>query len=190
MIDTPMGETYDISFMFPRTEAGKKLCAEIDEYLHRIIDSGELDAIKAKWTAADEDTKTLPDYASFPAPNGVLVMVTEGEYAPFNYYRGNEVAGLEIDMAARFCEAFGYGLKIETMAYEGILPAIQSKRYDFAAAALNITEEHKDSVYFSIPYYTCTTYLAVLKDPSSLGDTSFLDDIEASFERTFIREGR
>ncbi len=189
MLDTPMGETYDISFMFPRTEAGQKLCAEIDEYLQRIIASGELDAIKDKWTAADEHTKTLPDYASFPAPKGTLVMVTEGEYAPFNYYRGSEVAGLEIDMAARFCEAFGYGLKIETMAYDGILPAIQSRRYDFAAAALNITDEHKESVYFSIPYYTCTTYLTVLKAPSAEG-SSFLDSMKASFERTFMREGR
>ena len=65
-------------------------------------ESGELALLIQKWTDGPESEKTVPDYASFPAPNGVLTLATEGAYAPMNYYRGDEVVGLEIDMIARF----------------------------------------------------------------------------------------
>ena len=120
-----------------------------------------------KWTEGPESEKTVPDYAAFPAPNGVLTLATEGAYAPMNYYRGNDVVGLEIDMMARFCEANGYGLKVVSMLFDGILPAIQSGKADLAAAGIAITEERKESVLFSDSYYTGGTVMAILRSKAA-----------------------
>ncbi len=94
-------------------------------------------------------------------------MATEGAYAPMNYFRGDEVVGFEIDLAARFCEAKGYGLKVETMNFDGILPTVQAGKVDFAAAGITVTEERKESVNFSAPYYIGGTVMAVLKNNNS-----------------------
>ena len=153
-----------------------------------------------KWTTGPEAEKTVPDYAAFPAPNGTLTMATEGAYAPMNYYRDGEMVGIEIDLAARFCEARGYGLTVAGMNFDGVLPAVQSGKADFAAAGITITEERKESVYFSDPYYEGGTVMAVLKaeEPAAAGTTAGEEDraeasesgIVSSFNKTFLRENR
>ena len=156
-------DSFEFGFVLPRTEAGDKLLGEIDAWLEAIKASGELDEVVSKWTDGPEAGKTLPDFAAFPAPNGTLTLATEGAYAPMNYFRGSEVVGFEIDLAARFCEANGYGLRVETMNFDGLLPAVQAGKANFAAAGITITEERAESVNFSAPYYAGGTVMAVLK---------------------------
>ena len=156
-------DSFEFGFVLPKTAEGEKLLGEINAWLDTVKASGELDEVVSKWTTGAEADKTLPDYASFPAPNGTLTLATEGAYAPMNYFRGNDVVGFEIDLAARFCEANGYGLKVEAMNFDGILPAVQAGKADFAAAGITITAERAESVNFSQPYYTGGTAMIVLK---------------------------
>ncbi len=156
-------DSFDFGIALPRTEKGEKLLAEINAWLASMKGNGELTLLIRKWTDGPEDGKTVPDYTSFPAPNGTLTMATEAAYPPMCYYRGTSLTGLEIDLAARFCEANGYGLNVVPMQFDGILPAVQSGKADFAAAGLTITEERKESVYFTEPYYTGGTVMATLK---------------------------
>lgn len=166
-IDEKIDDYYSIAYGFPKNEKGRKLCDEINEYIRMIKANGELDAIISKWEGADESAKTLPDYKNFPAPKGILNIATEGEYAPFNYYRGNEIAGFEIDIAARFCEANGYGLKITSMIWDSVVPAIVSGKYDFAAAALAPNDEHSKEIIFSEPYSKSRSVMVCLKAEDS-----------------------
>ena len=192
-------DNFDFGFVLAKNEDGEKLLNEINEWLAVVKGNGELDEIVAKWVTGADSEKTLPDYAAYPAPNGTLTMATEAGYAPMNYYEGNEVVGFEIELAARFCEAYGYGLNVEAMNFDGILPAVQTGKADFAAAGITITEERKESVNFSEPYYTGGTLMAVLKGDESgiasegeseLVNKGFLGGIKESFNKTFIREGR
>ena len=197
-INEKIDEAFDIAFAFPKTEAGKKLCDELSEYIRTIKNNGELDKIISKWTSAGESGKALPDYKKFPADNGVLTMATEGEYAPFNYIRNNnEIAGFEIDIAAGFCESHGYGLNVTAMAFDAILPAIASGKFDFAGASLAPGDEHSKNVYFSEPYYQSRSVLVVMKSDNAIPEqqdiskfASFIGDIKGSLDRTFIREDR
>lgn len=199
-LDEKLDESFDVAFTFPKNESGKKLCGEVSEYIRSIKANGELDKIIAKWTGADESKKTLPDYGNFKAEKGVLTMATEGEYPPFNYIRDdNELAGFEIEIAARFCEANGYGLKITPMAFDSILPAIVSGKFDFAGASLAPEDEHSESVIFSEPYYQSRSVLVVMKHDEAVPEqpeirpskfAAFIEDIKGSLIRTFIREDR
>ena len=156
-------DTFAFGFVLPKTAAGAKLRDEINAWLNTFRASGELERVADKWIFGPEEEKTLPDIAAFPAPKGTLILATEGGYAPMSYYRGGELVGFEIELAARFCEANGYGLRAEGMMFDGILPAVQAGKADFAAAGISITEERKESVYFSDPYYEGGTVMAVLK---------------------------
>jgi len=156
-------DTFEFGFALPRTDDGKRLLAELDAWLVSMKESGALEQVIEKWTNGPENEKTVPDYAAFPAPKGTLTLVTEGDYVPMTYYRGNEIVGAEIDLIARFCEASGYGLKITVMNFEGVLPAIQTGKADLAAAGISITDERRESVNFSVPYYAGGTVMVVLK---------------------------
>ena len=157
-------ETFEFGFVLPKTDKGDTLLKELDAWLASMEQSGALDRVFEKWQSPSETGKTMPDYRAFPATKGTLTLATEGDYVPMNYYRGQEVVGAEVDIAAQFCEANGYGLQVKTMSFDGILPAVQSGKVDFAAGGITITEERRESVSFSVPYYAGGTVMLVLKD--------------------------
>ena len=190
-------QDYDLGAIFPKTQKGEKLLSEFNEFIAKLKASGELDEIYMKWKTGPEEKKTLPDYSNFPAPNGMITMATEGSYPPLDYFRGTEIVGVEVDLAARFCEAYGYGLMIDAMNFDGVLASAQTGKADFGLACITISEERKESVNFSIPYYKSSAKLMILKDNAGAGsnvspgsDNSFLRSIGESFEKTFVREER
>ena len=160
-------DTFSFGIVLPKTAKGDALLEELNAWLIPMKESGALERVIEKWADGPEEGKTLPDYASFPATKGTLTLATEGDYVPMTYYRGTEIVGAEIDLIAQFCEANGYGLKVQVMNFDGILPAVQTGKTDFAAAGISITDERRESVNFSVPYYSGGTVMVVRKDTDS-----------------------
>ena len=193
-------DDFEFAFVLPKTEAGELLKGELDQWLSMMTDSGELETLTQKWTTGPEAEKTVPDYAAFPATRGILHLATEGQYPPMNYYRDGALVGLEIDLAARFCKDYGYGLEVSGMNFDAILPAVQAGKVELGAAGISVTPERMESVLFSNPYYIGGTMMAVLKaeEPAAAGTTAGEEDraeasesgIVSSFNKTFLRENR
>ncbi|MBR3224591.1 MAG: transporter substrate-binding domain-containing protein [Atopobiaceae bacterium] len=127
---------FEFGSVLPKSEEGEALGREINAWLDKVKKSGELEQMTNRWTKGKDSEKVVPNYESLPATKGTLTMATEGAYPPMNYYRDNELVGLEIELAARFCESTGYGLKITPMNFDATLPAVQSGKAYFALAAL------------------------------------------------------
>lgn len=89
--------------------------------------------------------------------SNVLIMATSADYPPYEFYetaRGEgEPIGFDIDIAKHITSKLGYELQIQDMDFNGIIPALQSERADFAMAGMTPTEERKASVDFSQIYY-------------------------------------
>ena len=194
-------ESFEFAYCFPKTERGRALCGEFSEFITRLTEDGSLDALSDKWFSDDENEKTMPDIEALPATNGTLVMATDGDYMPFEYVRDSKIVGYDVDVAAQFCQEYGYGLRIEMMSLDAVLFAVQSGKCDFGASAITITPERMESVLFSTPNYHGGTVLAVLKDKAVQpeGDeaaagteeaSSFWERTGSSFRKTFIREDR
>lgn len=175
--------------VFPKNNEGEKLKQEFDSYLEKIRSDGTLDRMKDIWFSDDESIKLMEDPALLPAAKGTLRLASELTYPPFEYLKNGKPAGFDIDLAARFCREKGYGLDIENMDFSGVLPAVQTGKCDFAVSALTITKERAESVNFSEAYYDSRTIAVVLRN-ETVEDNSILSKIKASFEKTFIREGR
>ena len=180
----------DVGFAFPKTEEGRALCGRFSEYIRAIQADGTLAELTDKWFRADESVKTMIDYTALPATNGTLHMATVGIQVPFNYVRDNRIVGFDIELAARFCEEAGYCLQVEQMNFDGILASVQSEKCDFAGACLVITEERKEQVDFSEPYYLNSVVAIVLDGATAGNGESFFDSVKSSFEKTFLRENR
>lgn len=161
-IDEPVGEIFGYSFGFAKTEAGKKLSDEMSQFIRKLKASGELDAILSKWQGSDETVKVIADFKSLPATNGTLTFAIEGSYPPFNYYKGTKIAGIDVDIAVKFCEAYGYGLNVTTVVWDAMIPGLISGKVDFVP---NFTPspEHEEAVNYSEPYCQAYSVMACLK---------------------------
>lgn len=189
-------DTFRFAYIFPKTNEGQKRASQMSEFLLRMKQDGSLQALEDKWFGDEESRMTMPDLSSLKAENGTLKMATESGYAPFEYIRGTEVVGYDIDLAAQFCEAYGYGLEIMDMSYDAILPAVQGGKCDFGGAGISITPERAEAVLFSESNYEGSALMVVRKTEGAAAagagkqSNSFWDGIADSFNKTFIREDR
>lgn len=82
-----------------------------------------------------------------------LVVATNPEFPPFEYVEGDTAVGLDIDLAAEIAKDLGMDLQVDSMAFDSIIPAIQSGKADITITGMTITDERKLTIDFSEPYY-------------------------------------
>ena len=86
------------------------------------------------------------------AQEGKLVMVTNAEFPPYEYHEGDQIVGIDAEIAAAIAQELGLELEIEDIAFDSIIPELVSGKADFAMAGMTVTEERKTSVDFSNTY--------------------------------------
>lgn len=98
------------------------------------------------------------------ADGDVLVMATNAEFPPYEYREGDEIVGIDAEVAALIAEELGMTLEIEDMAFDSILAAVQSGKADIGMAGITVTEDRKMSVNFSDTYTKATQVIIVQND--------------------------
>lgn len=93
-----------------------------------------------------------------------IIMVTEVGFAPYEFYKGNEVVGVDVEVAKKIAEKLGKELEIKDTDFDSIINEVKTGKADFAAAGLSITEERKEEVDFSIEYAISKQVIMVKND--------------------------
>ncbi|MEM9164568.1 MAG: transporter substrate-binding domain-containing protein, partial [Cyanobacteria bacterium P01_F01_bin.4] len=92
------------------------------------------------------------------------------------------------DIAKAITEKLGYTLEIEDMDFNGIIPALQAGRADFAMAGMTPTDERKESVDFSQIYYDAKNTIVSSKG-SGLAAYEDLEGKKVGVQLGSIQEG-
>ena len=179
----------EYAFVFAQNDDGRFLCAELSEFINKIRTDGTLAEINRNWLDEDGAHELSVDDTALPAPNGVLRFATTAVAPPFCYTENDRFTGYDMDILSRFCEEYGYGIEVVPMAFGGLIPAVSTGNCDIGGDAISITEERKESVIFSNPYYEGGIAAAVY-DPESTDGDSLIGQLKNSFYKTFIREER
>ncbi len=81
-----------------------------------------------------------------------LIMVTEAGFAPYEFYDGEEIVGVDVEIAKKIAEKTGKELEIKDTDFDSLINEVKTGKADFAAAGLSITPERLEEVDFSIEY--------------------------------------
>ena len=95
-----------------------------------------------------------------------IIMVTEAGFAPYEFYEGEEIVGVDVEIAKKIAEKTGRELEIKDTDFDSIINEVKTGKADFAAAGLSITEERLQEVDFSVEY-AVSKQVIVVKDESS-----------------------
>lgn len=99
---------------------------------------------------------------------GTLTFGTNPEFPPFEYVTSEGIIdqydGIDMAIAKEIAEENGMTAAIESMEFDSLLVALQNGQVDAVIAGMTITDERKESVDFSTPYYVATQVMIVKED--------------------------
>jgi polar amino acid transport system substrate-binding protein len=106
-----------------------------------------------------------PASAEQPAAKAPLKIKvgTNAEYRPFEYVdESGKIVGFDIDLITEMAKRAGYEIEIVNTKWDGIFTALAAGEFDAVASACTITDERKQSVDFTDPYFNAGQSIAVL----------------------------
>ena len=88
------------------------------------------------------------------------IVETNAFFAPFEFYEGREIKGVDVDIINRVAKKMGKKIEIKDVEFDVIIDNVEAgKIADAGAAGLTITPAREQKVNFSIPYYTSVQYV-------------------------------
>ena len=106
-----------------------------------------------------------------------LVVATNAAFAPFEYKEGDKFAGIDMEIAAYLANKLGLELVIMDMDFDAVVTSVGKNGVDIAMAGLTVTDTRKESVDFTVPYYTAAQVLIVRADDTSFDECKTADDV-------------
>ena len=122
---------------------------------------------------------------------GVIRVGMECDYAPFNWMTdtptatsapiegGNYADGYDLYFSAMVAEALGVDIQVVKLEWSGLSLALESGTIDVIIAGMSATEERKQTIDFTMPYYYGQKVVLVQKGGKYEGARS-LDDFSGA----------
>ena len=108
-----------------------------------------------------------------------LIVATNAEFEPFEYMKGENYYGVDMEMAAYIAKKLGKELVIKNMNFDAVCLSVGQHKCDIAMAGLTISEDRKEYVNFSDPYYEASQRLIVKGTDTTFDACKSADDVNA-----------
>ncbi|MGI6006746.1 MAG: transporter substrate-binding domain-containing protein [Ruminococcus sp.] len=158
ILDEPLSEEeYAIAIAKGNTELKDK----INQALAELKEDGTLESIEDNYIGENIGESPYESPADVDRSNGELIMATNAAFEPYEYYKNNEIVGIDADMAQAIADKLGMELKIEDMEFDSIVNAVQSGKADIGVAGMTVTEERLKNIDFTDTYTTASQVIIV-----------------------------
>lgn len=108
---------------------------------------------------------------------GKIVVGTSADYEPWGFKDENdEFVGIDMDIIREIGRRMNVEVEIQDLGFDTLVAAVQTGNIDVAIAAMASSEDRRQQVDFSIPYYAGPNIMLAAAD----SDISFTDPLEAA----------
>jgi len=218
-MDQPVAEVvvreYDGLMIFPEILAkdsygfgfqkGNPLLPEFNASMAKLKAEGLDRQMTEKWMGTDEKAQVLISQ-DWPGTKGTLRFWVNIGTKPMAYLgpEGTPV-GFAVDYVLHIAREMDYRVEITECAFDGLIPALQAGKADLAGRCMSITDERKEKIDFSDPFYEGGSVFVVRTEDvdesilvksgagnaeKSAGGKGFFDGIATGFRKTFIEQNR
>lgn len=131
--------------------------------------------------------------ASFDFDRGYIVVGMEADYPPFNWLETESndynhpihgtndfVAGYDVDIAISIAEELDLELRIVALAWEALIPALQTGTIDIIVAGMSPRPDRLEQINFTNDYYTVRHVVVVRADDVKLANATELAHLEGA----------
>lgn len=163
-------------------KGNKELLDNINTAIETLRENGTLSDIMTNYTGSDKEKGTKPyNQKNVDRSNGTLIVATNAQFKPYEYYENGEIVGIDMDIMRAICDELKMELKIEDIEFDSIITSVQSGKADVGAAGMSVTEDRKKNVDFS-DFYSETKQVIIVRNTENSADgMSFIDKLQQNF---------
>ncbi len=166
----------DEEYAFGVTKDDPELLASVNEFIGQIKEDGTLDEVMDKYFGDGEPVGVTS--AEADADKDQLVVVTNAEFAPFEYTDGGVYYGVDMELAKLLADYLDKELVIMNVDFDSVCLTVGEGLADIAMAGLTINETRTQSVTFTDSYYTASQYLITMEDDTTFDECKTVEDVE------------
>ena len=151
--------------------------------MKRLTRSGQIVVLVAVFAlllsaCAPQAAAPASDSGAAAAPAAIKIKVgTNAEYRPFEYVdESNTIIGFDVDLMNALAETAGIEYELVNTKWDGIFVALANGEFDAVISAVTITDERKETVDFTEPYFNAGQVVAVLADNETITGLDSLTD--------------
>ena len=154
-----------------------ELLTQVNDIIKEMKSDGTFDAICDKYFS--NGTPEAVKSAALDESKDQLVVATNAAFEPFEYMKGNDYYGIDMEIAAYVAKKLGKELVIQNMDFDAVCLSVGQHKCDIAMAGLTISEDRKEYVNFSDPYYEASQRLIVKGTDTTFDACKSADDVNA-----------
>lgn len=164
-------------YAFGVDKAQPELLESINSFVAEIQENGKLDEICNKYFS--DGTPTPVKSAAEDSTKDQLVVATNAAFEPFEYTKGDDYYGIDMEIAALLAEKLGKELVIKNMDFDAVCLSVGQHKADIAMAGLTVNEEREEYVTFSTPYYKAAQKVIVPASNTEFDACQTAEDVVA-----------
>ena len=159
-----------------------ELLEKTNEFIAKIKSDGTLDEICKKYFSDGEPEAVKS--ATLDTSKDQLVVATNAAFEPFEYTKGDDYYGIDMEIAQLLADELGKELVIQNMDFDAVCLSVSQQKCDIAMAGLTINEEREGYVTFTDYYYSASQRLIVPSNVTTFDDCKTADDVAAKLAET------
>ena len=159
-----------------------ELLEKTNEFIAKIKSDGTLDEICKKYFSDGEPEAAKS--ATLDTSKDQLVVATNAAFEPFEYTKGDDYYGIDMEIAQLLADELGKELVIQNMDFDAVCLSVSQQKCDIAMAGLTINEEREGYVTFTDSYYSASQRLIVPSNVTTFDDCKTADDVAAKLAET------
>lgn len=153
-----------------------ELLEKVNAFISKIKEDGTLDAVFDKYFGDGEPEAVKS--AQLDTSKDQLVVATNAAFEPFEYTKGEDYYGIDMELASLLAEDLGMDLVIQNMDFDAVCLSVGQQKCDIAMAGLTVSEDRKEYVTFSDTYYQASQRLIVKADDTTFDDCKDAASVE------------
>lgn len=165
----------DEQYAFGVDKEQPELLTQVNDFIKSMNEDGTFEEICNHYFGDGEPVAV--ESATLDANKDQLVVATNAAFEPFEYTKGENYYGVDMEIAKALADKLGKELVIQNMDFDAVCLSVGQHKCDIAMAGLTIKPDREEYVSFSDSYYKASQKLIVTSDNTEFDECKTADDV-------------
>ena len=180
-------------YAFAVSKGNSEMLTALNDFLTEIKGNGKFDEVVNKYFG-NGTPSPVTSAKEMKTDGSQLIVATNAAFEPFEYMKGENYYGIDMELMAMFAQKLGKELYVYNMEFDAVCLSVSAAggsyedengktvevkggTCDVAAAGLTVNEKRKQTLDFSDSYYNASQVLIAASDDTTFDNCKTKEDV-------------